>query len=289
MWLYWCLLSTVIGGFTSVALKKSSNNEPKRMAIMGLFLYNFIMFAVSLAINPKFILELNIIHMLEMLPGLIMQSIGFYFVVSATKYGKVSITSSVKKCNVVVVFLLGTIVLKEEFTILQIIISTLLLLLSIMLAKTKKESSTIDKELERKSILCAFGYVLCNGISKTLNKVYVTSCGNPLYVIFNYAIITIVVILIYCIVTRNLEYIDIRKINGKKYFILQSIFDSTSSIFNRFAILDGNVSVISVIETSSIVITLLASRLILKEKISWKKYLAILGIFICVLVLALIK
>ena len=27
MWLYWCLLSTIISGFTSIAMKKCSNNE----------------------------------------------------------------------------------------------------------------------------------------------------------------------------------------------------------------------------------------------------------------------
>lgn len=51
--------------------------------------------------------------------------------------------------------------------------------------------------------------------------------------------------------------------------------------------LEGNISVTSVINTSSIVITILASRFILKEKITYKKYIMILGIFICVLILAL--
>lgn len=158
-----------------------------------------------------------------------------------------------------------------------------------MLAKQKKDSTTIDKKLERKSIIYAYGYVLFNGISKILNKVYVTEFKDPLFVVFGYAIITIIGILIYCIVTKKWEYLDIRSINGKRYFLMQSLTDAISSIFTRFSMVDGNVSVISVINTSSIVITVLASRFILKEKISWKKYLMILGIFICVLILALIK
>ena len=36
-------------------------------------------------------------------------------------------------------------------------------------------------------------------------------------------------------------------------------------------------------------ISTLASRLILKEKISWNKYLIMLGIFICVLILSCIE
>lgn len=218
-----------------------------------------------------------------------MQAMGFYCAFSCVKYGKVAITSSIKKCNTVVIFLLGIIMLKEDFTILQIVISVTLVILSIMLAKPKKDTTVIEKRLERKSILYAYGYVLCNGISKVLNKVYVTNFENPLYVTFNYAIITIIGVLIYCMFTQKWEYIDIRKIKAKRYFLLQSLTEASSSIFSRFSMLDGDISVISVINTSSIVITVLASRFILKEEITWKKYLMILGIFICVFVLSLIK
>ncbi len=135
----------------------------------------------------------------------------------------------------------------------------------------------------------SWGVVLFYGISDFINKIYITEFQNPLYVMFNYAVIIIIGIFAYCLITKNWNYIDIRKINSKKYFILQSLLDVSSSIFNRFALLDGNVSIVSIISTSSIVITILSSRFILKEKISWRKYLMILGIFICVLILACIE
>ena len=107
MWLYWCLLSTIISGFTAIALKKCSNNEPKRIALMGLLSYHLIMIAVSIITNPGFITKLNIADMINILPGILMQSIGFYCMISATKYGKVAITSSISKANVVVTGGLG--------------------------------------------------------------------------------------------------------------------------------------------------------------------------------------
>lgn len=289
MWLYWCLLSTIISGFTSIAMKKCSNNEPKRIAIMGLLSYHFIMILVSLIAYPEFVIKINLVDMIRMLPGIIMQSIGFYCMISATKYGKVAITSSIQKAKVVVTFLLGIIILKENCTILQLVISTLLVVLSIMVAKNKENKEKIDRKLERKAIMYSYGFVIFNGVSNFINKIYVAEYQSPLYVVFNYAVIMIVGIFAYCLITKQWNYIDIRKINSKKYFILQSLLDASSSIFDRFALLDGNVSVISVISTSSIVITILASKFILREKISWKKYLMIFGIFICVLILALIK
>lgn len=290
MWLYWCLLATIISGFTPIALKKCSKNEPKRIAIMGLLSYHSIMILVSLVVNPEFIIKLNITDMLKMLPGIIIQSIGFYCAISATKYGKVAITSSIQKAKVVVTFLLGIVILKEDCTILQLIISIVLVILSILVAKSKNNNKEeIDKKLEQKAIMYSYGFLLFNGISNFINKIYVTEYQNPLYVVFNYAVIIIIGIFAYCLITKQWNYIDIRKINAKRYFILQSLLDVSSSIFDRFALLDGNVSVISVISTSSIVITIIASRFILKEKITLKKYLMMLGIFICVFILAVIK
>ena len=55
MWLYYCLLSTVIWGFVAIAIKKCSNNEPKRIAIMGMLIYHCTMILVSLIINAQII------------------------------------------------------------------------------------------------------------------------------------------------------------------------------------------------------------------------------------------
>lgn len=290
MWLYYSLLSTVIWGFVAIAIKKCSNNEPKRIAIMGMLIYHCTMILVSLINNPQIIVSLNVIDMIKMSPGIIIQSIGFYCSISAIKYGKVAITSSIQQTQVIVTFLLGIFILKEKFTILQLIVSGILVTLSIMIARDNKNNEEkINKKVKQKAIMYSWGVVLFYGISDFINKIYITEYQSPLYVMFNYAIIIIIGIFAYCLITKKWNYIDIRKINSKGYFILQSLLDVSSSIFNRFALLDGNVSIVSLISTSSIIITILASRMLLKEKISWKKYLMILGIFICVLFLAYIQ
>mgnify|MGYP000331054988 CR=1 FL=1 len=88
----------------------------------------------------------------------------------------------------------------------------------------------IDKKLEQKAILYSYGFVIFNGISNFINKIYVTEYQNPVYVVFNYAVITIIGILIYCLITKQWNYIDIRKINTKKFFILQSVNSSNSAL-----------------------------------------------------------
>lgn len=259
MWLYYCLLSTVIWGFVAIVIKKCSNNEPKRIAIMGMLIYHCTMILISLIINPQIIGSLNVLDMIKMLPGIIIQSIGFYCSISAIKYGKVAITSSIQRTQVIVTFLLGILILKEKFTIIQLIISGILVTLSIMIARDKKNNDEeINKKAKQKAIMYSWGVVVFYGISDFINKIYITEYQSPLYVMFNYAVLIIIGIFAYCLITKNWNYIDIRKINSKGYFILQSLLDVSSSIFNRFALIDGNVSIVSVISTSSIIITILA-------------------------------
>ena len=226
MWLYYCLISTVIWGFVAIAIKKCSNNEPKRIAIMGMLIYHFTIILVRLIINSKIIEMLNVLDMLKMLPGILIQSIGFYCSISAIKYGKVAITSSIQRTQLIVTLLLGILILKEKFTIFQLIISCILVILSIIIAKDKKnDKEKINKKAKRK--------VLFYGISDFINKIYITQFQSPLYVMFNYAVIIIIGILSYCLITKKWNYIDIRKINAKRYFILQSLLDVSSSIFNN--------------------------------------------------------
>ena len=290
MWLYYCILSTIIWGFVAIAIKKCSNNEPKRIANTVILMYNSIILIFNIIINPEILSKITIIDIIKMLPGIAIQSLGFYCSISAIKYSKVAVTTAIQKAQVIVTFALGVIVLQENCTILQFILSAILVILSIMVAKNKdNDKERVDKKIKQKAILYSYGVVIFYGISDFINKIYVTEYQDPLYVMFNYAVIIIMGILIYCILMKKWEYIDIRKINSKKYFILQSLLDVSSSIFDRFALIDGDVSVISVISTSSIVVTMLASRFILKEKISWKKYLMITGILICVFGLAWIE
>lgn len=104
MWLYCGLLSTIISGFVAIALKKCSNNEPKRIVLMGLLSYHLIMIVVSLITNPEFITRINVIDMINMLPGILMQSRGFIVCFQLLSMEKYAITSSITKARVVVTF-----------------------------------------------------------------------------------------------------------------------------------------------------------------------------------------
>ncbi|MCI8470140.1 MAG: hypothetical protein HFJ35_01315 [Clostridia bacterium] len=123
-----------------------------------------------------------------------------------------------------------------------------------MIARDKKnDEEKINVKAKQKAIMYSWGVVLFYGISDFINKIYITEFQSPLYVMVNYAVIIIIGIFAYCLITKNWNYIDIRKINNKGYFVLQSLLDVLSSIFNRFALLDGNVSMEKLINDRKIV------------------------------------
>ncbi len=123
-----------------------------------------------------------------------------------------------------------------------------------MIARDKKnDEEKRNVKAKQKAIMYSWGVVLFYGISDFINKIYITEFQSPLYVMVNYAVIIIIGIFAYCLITKNWNYIDIRKINNKGYFVLQSLLDVLSSIFNRFALLDGNVSMEKLINDRKIV------------------------------------
>lgn len=286
MWLYLSLISAILSGFTAIVMKKcSKDNLSIRLSLLGLLISN-ITYIIIGACTTDVIENFSIYNLIKIAPLSIMQSIGYICAILSVKYASVSTVSPIRKGNTVVALLLGILILKDNFTIMQLIVSSILIILTILLAKSKENQVVLS---ENKGILYAFGFVIFNGISSVLNKVYINIFGDPLIVVFYYGIVIVIGVILYCLITNKWDYINIKKVNYKGLFLLHSALDLGANLCSRFSLVNGEVSIVSVITSSSIVITILASRFILKEKISWKKYLMIIGVFLCIILLALMK
>lgn len=286
MWLYLSFLAAILGGLTAIVMKKcSKDNLPISLSLLGLLIGN-ISYVIIGACTTDVIQKFDLYNLIKIAPLSIIQTIGYICAILSVKYASVSTVTPIRKCNTAVTLLLGILILHENFTILQLVVSFILIILTILLTRSEKMKLGT---LENKGIIYAYGFVTFNGISGFLNKVYIDIFENPLVVTFYYGLVILIGIFIFCLITKKWEYIDIRKVNSKRLLILHSILDLGANLCARFSLVDGQVSIVSVITSSSIIITILASRFILKEKISTKKYIMILGVIICVIVLALIK
>lgn len=286
MWLYLALISAVFTGFAPIAMKKCSRqNDAKSLALLGV-VTSYIVYILISILTTDVIRDFNVMNLVKIFPLTFTQMIGYACAISSVKFAKVTSIAGIRKANTVVTLILGIIVLNEKLTYLQIILSVVLIILTILIASQKDEGS---KANEGKGIMFAFLFVLFNGVSSFLNKIYIASYGDPLTVVFYYSLVGIIFVLAYCIITGSFKNLNIMRINAKWFFLLHSALDLVANLASRFSLIDGKVSIVSVITSSSIIITVLASRIIIKEKVSLKKYLMILGIFICVLGLAYLK
>ena len=288
MWLPLILISTTLQGLSLVFAKQSNKlNGAKTTAIFWLFWYHLITILIIIAIRPEYIINFSIRDLLIMLPIIIVQTLGFIFTIKALEYAAASIVTPIQRVSVVITIILGVLVLKEHVTLMQLIISAILLFLVIWLSRTVNTDSK-NKNL-RLGLIYTFLSVPMAGTLVVMYKIYIDYFGDPFYVILYTSISAFIGLVIYLVFKKEWKFIGIKRVDAKWALILAMLLDLFSAITHRFSLITGNVSVIAVITTASLGVTLLASRIYLKEKLSLKQYLIIGGIFISIVILALFK
>lgn len=286
MWLIFCILCTILCGFVDVIEKKNSKEQPIRFIILGLCLYNILNIIVSLIAKPTIILDFNIINCLKVLPFCIFSSIGYFCAVYAFANGDISRISPILKSKTIFVLILSTIFLKEHLSIIQIFIIFLILILNILLTRQK-----VDKRRKNniKGILFALGFLVSNGLATFLNKIYVLDFSSPIDISFYTGLVEIILILILLITTEKLDYLNIKKFKKFKMLLLMEIIEVAAILLNRYSLVHGDLSIITTISSCSIIITLITSMIVFKEKISLKKWMIILLLILCITSLSLVS
>lgn len=284
MWIFLCLLSAITAGFASLIMKKcSKKNNAKSIALIGMVTSHILYIIVSI-IFTDVLKDFNIHTLLYIAPLTICQMIGYICGVLSIKYANVSTVIPIRKCNTIVTLILGILILHESIPILKLIISLILISLTIAIVKEDKFSN--DNE-GKKGILFAWLFVLFNGVSSMLNKFYINIFVNPLIVTFYYSMFGIIILSIYCSLTKSWQHFDIKKLNKAYILFCYILFDFISNLSYRFCLMEGQISLAQPIHSSSIIITVIGSYFILNEKISKKKWLTIFGVIICVLLLSI--
>lgn len=284
MWLFLCLISAITSGFASVIMKMcSKNNKAKSIALIGLVTSNVSYIIISILFTdvlPSF----NVDNLIKIAPLTICQMIGYICGILSVKYASVSTVIPIRKCNTIVTLILGILILHESIPILKLIISIILIILTILIVKEDKIRNDKDS---KKGIAFAWLFVLFNGVASMLNKYYISIFINPLIMTFYYSLFGIIIVGIYCILTKSWKYFNINKIDKVYLLFSYIIFDLISNLSFRFCLIDGQVALAQPIHSSSIIITIIASYFLLHEKISNKKWLMILGVIICVILLSI--
>lgn len=283
MWLLFVIINMFINGFLDIIEKKGSNKQPLHFWVQANLLYGIFNIILGILFMPSILTKFNFSTMILTFPITFLSALGYYCSVKAFQYSSVSSVSPILHSKIVLVLILSVIFINDKLSSTQLILIFLLLIFNILLNKDKKSQKS------KKGILFALGFLFSNGLATFLNKIIINLVPDPISITFYIGITTIISIIIMVIFIRKFELLNIKQFKNKKYAILMESLEVVAMLLLRYAMIDGNVVIITAMTSSSIIIALILSKLIFKEKIDFKKWIIIIVIVICLALLSVVS
>ncbi|MBP3461286.1 MAG: EamA family transporter [Bacilli bacterium] len=241
--------------------------------------------------------DINILDILKYLPVSLLYISSMVIGYKGLRYLELSISSPIQNTSGVITSLLLVIFFKEILPITAYIAFILIFIgifiLSLLeLKETKKERIEYKKNNTKKkviflTILFPLMYCFLDGIGTFLDGIYLdklelisedTALIAYEYTFFIYGVITYI-------------YIKIKKeslkITKEKNKILAAIFETVGQFFYVFA-MSGNATISASIIGSYAILSLILSRIFLKEKLTENKYIAIFLVIIGIVILSIL-
>ncbi len=241
--------------------------------------------------------DINILDILKYLPVSLLYISSMVIGYKGLRYLELSISSPIQNTSGVITSLLLVIFFKEILPITAYIAFILIFIgifiLSLLeLKETKKERIEYKKNNTKKkviflTILFPLMYCFLDGIGTFLDGIYLdklelisedTALIAYEYTFFIYGVITYI-------------YLKIKKeslkITKEKNKILAAIFETVGQFFYVFA-MSGNATISASIIGSYAILSLILSRIFLKEKLTENKYIAIFLVIIGIVILSIL-
>lgn len=283
MYLVYVLIIILISGILDIIEKKASLKDELRFWAFGCLTFGFFEVILGLFfLNNDFTFSFKDLFLT--FPVSLLSTIGYYFSVLALRNGNISKVSVVMRSKIIWVLILSSIFLpSERLSIFQIILVFMILLLNILLNyKDSKSNNNLG-------LIYAFGFLFANGSATFVNKLVTLKIENTMAITFYSGITSIFSILLILLILNKFDLLNFKKFKSKKEVIIMETFETISMVLLRLALKTGNVVIISSLSSSSIIIALIFSNIIFKDKISFKKWIIIILIVICNAILSFIS
>jgi len=278
LWIVFILIYSLLKGsregMKKAALKKSSSGEI-------LFFYTLIGFILTLPFC-KSALELEFIYIFYSFLKAVVVCTAWIFALKALKNMSVSLYGIMDLSRMIFSTLLGVIILKESLTVPKII-GIVLVLTGLILANLKK--STASKGVTVSLIIFALLSCFFNAVSGTMDKILMQKMNSSqlqfwfmLFMTLIYGVILII----------RKEKISLKNLKSNYWIPIMSIslIVGDKLLFEANANPASEVTLMTVIKQSSVIVTVLTGWLVFKEKhILYKLMCAsivLTGIFIAV-------
>ena len=270
--------SAFFAGITAIlakiGIKNTDSNLATAIRTIIILIFSWLMVFIVGSFNTITELSMRTIIFL-ILSGL---ATGFswlcYF--KALQLGNVNHVTPIDKSSTILTMILAMIFLGEEITVLKVI-SIVLIGIGTYLMIEKKDDTKESKD--RKWLFFALGSAIFASLTAILGKVGIQGVESNL----GTAIRTIVVLIMaWIVVFVTKKQGEIKNIDKKswKFIVFSGLTTGLSWLCYYKALQDGQASIVVPIDKLSIVITIIFSYFILKEKMNKKSIIGFIGIII---------
>lgn len=283
------LLTFALWGIADVFYKKgNSEKDDKYSDIKTGIIVGFVMgiYALIYMIVKK--VEINFLDILKYLPVSLCYISSMVIGYKGLKYLELSIVSPVENTSGVITSLLLILFFKEKYPI-PVYIGIVLVFIGIMLiySREKKEKRTI-KNKNLLAIFLPITYCLLDGLGTFLDALYLDKLEliseDTALIAYEFTFLIFAILGIIYLKSKNEKVSLLLK---EKYKGMAAVFETFGQFFYVFA-MSSDSTLGATIVGSYCILSLILSRIFLKEKLKTEKYIAI-GIAIIGLVLLVVN
>jgi len=294
MWLMFTAMTVIFWGTSETIFKKSTKGDEHSVA--HLLAYNGIFFGISGIIYMLIIYKgfgFDFRNVIKYFPIAITYLLSMFSYYHAMKRVKISLISPIVNSSCIITVLLCIFVLKEYPSFIQgiaiVLVITGLILLSFN--KNTKDDVEEDKRIKPKvniyilGLIFAFGYFVLDGVASFLDEAFLEGYMKDCDMIISHAIIS-AMLGIACYIYLKIKDRSYR-VEIDKYKAVGSVFETMGEYTYIFALANGIGSVVSPFVAAYSAVTILLSRIFLKEKLKKKQYILITVILLGIIMLSI--
>lgn len=283
MWILYAFGSAFFAGITAIlakiGIKNTDSNLATAVRTIVILIFSWLMVFIVGSFNT--ITELTTKTIIFLILSGLATGLSWLCYFKALQLGNVNKVTPIDKSSTILTMVLAMIFLGEKITSLKLISIILIGIGTYLMIEKKKDNKQAK---DNKWLLYAFGSAIFASLTSILGKIGIEGVESNL----GTAIRTIVVLVMaWIVVFVTKKQGEIKNIDKRswKFLLLSGLTTGLSWLCYYKALQDGEASIVVPIDKLSIVITIVFSYIILKEKLNKKSMLGLIGIIVGTLLL----
>lgn len=292
MWFIYAVITLLLWALADLFYKKGAKEEDKYSHLKTGIMVGFVMgIYATIYILVKDV-KFELFDIIKYLPVSLFYIASMIIGYKGLRYLELSISSPIQNCSGVITALLLLIIFKEALGLLDIIGIIIIFIGVLMLSIIEKKSKEVKKIDSKKiigivALIFPFLYCILDGMGTFLDAVYLDKLEliteDSALIAYEYTFFIYGLVLFIYLKFIKKEKFTLR---NEKDRIGASVFETIGQFFYVFAVSSNSTLSIPIIASYSIVSVLL-SRIFLKEKLKRSEYIAIFIVLLGIVVLGI--